>query len=108
MAGSLFRQAGMIVLATLFLSALHTHSITAQEGAATQTIVFIRHAEKPKGGFGQLACQGLNRALALAQLLGQPCVPDNITAERRKLSRLNKIDLNGWLLEGNRTPFKRE
>jgi hypothetical protein len=71
MAGSLFRQAGKVVLATLLLSALHTHSITAQEGAATQTIVFIRHAEKPKGGFGQLACQGLNRALALAPMIAQ-------------------------------------
>jgi hypothetical protein len=26
----------------------------------------IRHGEKPEGGFGQLNCQGLNRALALA------------------------------------------
>ena len=30
-----------------------------------ETIVFIRHAEKPDAGLGQLSCQGLNRALAL-------------------------------------------
>jgi hypothetical protein len=71
MAGSLFTQAGGVVLAMLFLSALHTHSVTAQEQAATQTIVFIRHAEKPKGGFGQLTCQGLNRAIALAPKIAQ-------------------------------------
>jgi hypothetical protein len=30
-----------------------------------ETIVFVRHGEKPQDGFGQLNCQGLNRALAL-------------------------------------------
>jgi hypothetical protein len=70
MAGSLFRQAGKVV-PILFLSALHPYSTTAQERAATQTIVFIRHAEKPKGGFGQLTCQGLNRTLALAPMIAQ-------------------------------------
>jgi hypothetical protein len=36
---------------------------------AQETIVAIRHAEKPSGGFGQLTCQGLNRALALPKIL---------------------------------------
>lgn len=36
---------------------------------AQETIVAIRHAEKPKAGLGQLNCQGLNRALALPQVL---------------------------------------
>jgi hypothetical protein len=36
---------------------------------AEQTIVFMRHGEKPAGGFGQLTCQGLNRALALPDVL---------------------------------------
>lgn len=31
----------------------------------TETLVFVRHGEKPAGGYGQLDCQGLNRALAL-------------------------------------------
>ena len=33
--------------------------------AQAETLVFIRHAEKPEAGLGQLSCQGLNRALAL-------------------------------------------
>ena len=36
---------------------------------ADQTIVFLRHGEKPPLGLGQLSCQGLNRALALPQVL---------------------------------------
>ncbi len=36
---------------------------------AETTIVILRHAEKPELGLGQLSCQGLNRALALAPLL---------------------------------------
>jgi len=35
----------------------------------TQTLVFVRHAEKPSEGLGQLNCQGLNRALDLAIML---------------------------------------
>ena len=34
-----------------------------------QTLVFLRHGEKPVGGLGQLNCQGLNRAIDLATLL---------------------------------------
>jgi hypothetical protein len=34
-----------------------------------ETIVCIRHGEKPHGGLGQLTCQGLNRALALPDVL---------------------------------------
>lgn len=37
--------------------------------AAQETIVAIRHAEKPRGGLGQLTCRGLNRALALPGVL---------------------------------------
>lgn len=37
----------------------------------TQTLVFLRHAEKPDQGLGQLNCQGLNRAIDLAELLPQ-------------------------------------
>jgi hypothetical protein len=35
----------------------------------TETIVLIRHGEKPADGLGQLDCQGLNRALALPPVL---------------------------------------
>ena len=41
----------------------------AQPVNGTQTLVFLRHAEKPGEGLGQLNCQGLNRALDLATLL---------------------------------------
>ncbi|KAF1022444.1 MAG: hypothetical protein GAK37_03371 [Pseudomonas sp.] len=34
-----------------------------------QTLVFLRHGEKPANGLGQLNCQGLNRAMNLATLL---------------------------------------
>lgn len=41
----------------------------AQPVDGTQTLVFLRHAEKPGEGLGQLNCQGLNRALDLATVL---------------------------------------
>lgn len=37
--------------------------------ADTETLVFIRHGEKPPEGLGQISCQGLNRALALPKVL---------------------------------------
>ncbi len=37
--------------------------------AAVETIVFLRHGEKPDKEIGQLDCQGLNRALALPRVL---------------------------------------
>lgn len=36
---------------------------------ANQTIVFIRHGEKPDNDSGQLTCKGLNRALAIPGVL---------------------------------------
>jgi hypothetical protein len=56
---------------------------------ADVTIVLIRHGEKPERGLGQLNCQGLNRALALPDVLvakfGRPdalFAPDpGVTAE---------------------------
>src|ERR1017187_10604489 len=48
-----------------------TNSIPAPETATptVQTLVCLRHGEKPKGGLGQLTCRGLNRALALPNVL---------------------------------------
>jgi hypothetical protein len=34
-----------------------------------ETLVCIRHGEKPRDGLGQLDCRGLNRALALPKVL---------------------------------------
>lgn len=44
-------------------------SVSAQ--AATETIVMIRHGEKPDAGLGQLNCRGLNRSLALPRVLAK-------------------------------------
>ena len=49
--------------------------------ANSETIVLIRHGEKPAGGLGQLTCKGLNRSLALPSLLiGRYGKPDAIYA----------------------------
>lgn len=48
---------------------------------ADETIIFIRHGEKPAQGLGQINCQGLNRALALPTvLLAQFGRPDFVFA----------------------------
>lgn len=48
----------------------------AADPVTTQTIVLVRHGEKPAAGLGQIDCQGLNRALALpavlTRLFGRP------------------------------------
>jgi hypothetical protein len=38
---------------------------------AVETIVMLRHGEKPAQGLGQLTCQGLNRALALPPVIAK-------------------------------------
>lgn len=43
--------------------------VGARAAAGQETIVAIRHGEKPPGGLGQLSCMGLNRALALPKVL---------------------------------------
>ncbi|HBC7421398.1 TPA: histidine phosphatase family protein [Serratia marcescens] len=52
---------------------------------AKQTIVFVRHGEKPVNNSGQLTCKGLNRALALPDILiSRYGKPDNIFASAPK------------------------
>lgn len=41
----------------------------AHATTSTETIVFMRHGEKPSSGNGQLTCQGLQRSLALPDML---------------------------------------
>jgi hypothetical protein len=57
-------------------SALIAGEPDSKSASVRETIVFIRHGEKPQKEFGQLSCQGLNRALALPEVLvskfGQP------------------------------------
>jgi hypothetical protein len=53
----------------------------AMPAHAEQTIVFLRHGEKPASGLGQLTCQGLNRSLALPDvLLAKYGTPDYLYA----------------------------
>jgi hypothetical protein len=53
----------------------------AAERPVTETIVLVRHGEKPALGLGQLNCQGLNRALALPAVIGKKFgKPDVIVA----------------------------
>jgi hypothetical protein len=63
-----------ILLATFFaafmiLTRVDGQSLTNISGQTVETLVCIRHGEKPKGGLGQLTCRGLNRALALPNVL---------------------------------------
>ena len=56
------RRLSSVALVLLF-------TVCAAPAWAEQTIVFLRHGEKPSGGLGQITCQGLNRALALPSVL---------------------------------------
>ena len=56
----------MLTSVLLFSSGRGVH---AESKNGTQTLVFMRHAEKPSMGLGQLNCQGLNRAIDLSELL---------------------------------------
>ncbi|CRL60956.1 histidine phosphatase family protein [Proteus vulgaris] len=54
-----------------------------------QTLVFIRHGEKPDNESGQLTCKGLNRSLALPNvLINQFGKPDALFAAAPKQSKL--------------------
>ncbi|SDD23989.1 histidine phosphatase family protein [Paraburkholderia lycopersici] len=56
-------------------SAGETTQASASSTASTrdtrnvETLVFVRHGEKPPEGLGQLSCKGLNRALALPAVI---------------------------------------
>ena len=67
--------------------------VVSAEPPVTETIVLIRHGEKPVEGLGQLNCQGLNRALALPfvieKLFGKPdavFAPDPAQSKPRESS----------------------
>jgi hypothetical protein len=66
----------LIFFTTIFLTAsFHVFGQTNLPAADTnsaptvETLIVIRHGEKPHGGLGQLTCRGLNRALALPEVL---------------------------------------
>jgi hypothetical protein len=60
------------VMLALLVCAMPFDGVAPAANAASdtiETIVLVRHAEKPPTGLGQLSCQGLNRALALPPVL---------------------------------------
>jgi hypothetical protein len=64
----------LAILATLLCPVPGRTNTTAMPSpgppeATVETIVAIRHGEKPPGGLGNLNCRGLNRALALTNVL---------------------------------------
>src|SRR6516165_2691299 len=60
-----------LAVAAISMSISLVGGIAGQNENGIATVVFIRHGEKPEGGFGQLNCQGLNRALALAPIIAK-------------------------------------
>jgi hypothetical protein len=64
------------IFAAVIMPALLLDQTIAQGSDDIETIVVVRHGEKPSAGLGQLDCQGLNRALALpaviAETFGRP------------------------------------
>ena len=61
----------VVGLAFLLVAAgsLAARAEVAASQPAQETLVLIRHGEKPEDGLGQLNCQGLNRSLALPRVL---------------------------------------
>jgi hypothetical protein len=60
------------------------------DDTTTETIVFIRHGEKPDNGLGQLNCQGLNRALALPAVIAKNFgKPDAIFAPNPSVQKID-------------------
>ena len=58
---------GLFVFLPLVLGA-QTNTLPSA-GTTVETLICVRHGEKPPGGLGQLTCRGLNRALALPDVL---------------------------------------
>lgn len=60
-----------VALAAASAWGLASSAAAAEQSASPrqETLVFVRHGEKPAQGYGQLDCQGLNRALALPAVI---------------------------------------
>jgi hypothetical protein len=71
-----------LVAATLASTGVKAQTNAVESsGTNVETIVCVRHGEKPHGGRGQLNCKGLNRSLALPKvLLGKYGTPQFIFA----------------------------
>jgi hypothetical protein len=60
---------GVYVIYVLLAAMTPPAQAQAITSANDETIVLIRHGEKPSPALGQLSCKGLNRALALPEVL---------------------------------------
>ncbi len=58
-----------IVAAFMLIAAICHPGVTAAADEDVETVVMVRHGEKPLLGLGQLNCQGFNRALALPRVI---------------------------------------
>jgi hypothetical protein len=65
------RSAETLALAVIALSLLLLNGTRGWSDDAVETIVLVRHGEKPDKGLGQLNCRGLNRALALPSVIAK-------------------------------------
>jgi len=78
------QSAQRILKLSLVLSlfaAFTPNSLSQISPSTAETIILVRHGEKPAAGLGQLTCKGLNRSLALPSLLiGRYGKPDFIYA----------------------------
>jgi hypothetical protein len=84
----------LVVVGSLKLHATDPQppALAAPSATSVETIVFLRHGEKPEKEVGQLNCQGLNRALALPRVLASKFArPDYIFAP--SASRTSKVGL---------------
>ena len=54
----------LVVLHIGFAVSIRVQGQTNPVSTTVETLICIRHGEKPATGLGQLSCQGLNRALA--------------------------------------------
>ena len=65
------QSAGTLAVAAITVSLLLLDGTRAWSEDAVETILLVRHGEKPDKGLGQLDCQGLNRALALPPIIAK-------------------------------------
>lgn len=76
-------------LVALSLSSAHARS--SESTLSKETLVFLRHAEKPKDEIGQLNCQGLSRSLKIPGVLIEKFgKPDFIFAPNPNAKKRNK------------------
>lgn len=80
-----------LALSIVFGAALSAASTAQAVSADIETLVFVRHGEKPAEGYGQLDCQGLNRALALPAVIAAKFgKPDAIYAPDPSVKKKDK------------------